>query len=290
MDVPRALGALLVLVGLAMPLPAADSPAAVGLPANPAPEIPKVTIPLFNGTNLDGFHSWLVDTRRDDPRRVFGVTSNRLLRISGDGLGYLATQRAFRDYRLVVEFRWGATNSGWGDRLGRARDSGVFLHATGGDGNSHDGQGAFMAAIECQIMEGAVGDFLLIRGTAADGSLIAPQLTSRVAGLPDADGWPRWQAGGKPRTLARWGRVNRLGKDPAWRDTFGFRDPAALESPAGDWNLLECRCEGRRIVVNLNGRIVNEATDVSPSHGRILLQCEGSEIFFRRVELRPLQD
>jgi hypothetical protein len=40
--------------------------------------------------------------------------------------------------------------------------------------------------------------------------------------------------------------------------------------------------------VELNGVLVNEAFDVFPNAGRILLQCEGSEIFFRRLELRPV--
>jgi len=65
-----------------------------------------------------------------------------MIRISGDGLGYLATTRSFADYRLVVEFKWGTLNTRWNDRVGRARDSGLFLHATGPDGNSHDGDGA----------------------------------------------------------------------------------------------------------------------------------------------------
>ena len=34
--------------------------------------------------------------------------------------------------------------------------------------------------------------------------------------------------------------------------------------------------------------VVNEIYDVFPSAGKILLQCEGSEIYFRRVELLPL--
>jgi hypothetical protein len=38
----------------------------------------------------------------------------------------------------------------------------------------------------------------------------------------------------------------------------------------------------------LNGVMVNEAFDVSPSSGKILLQCEGSEILFRKLELLPL--
>lgn len=34
--------------------------------------------------------------------------------------------------------------------------------------------------------------------------------------------------------------------------------------------------------------MVNEATDVWPSAGAILLQCEGSEVEYRRVRLVPL--
>src|SRR5262245_24462295 len=141
-----------------------------------SPAAPVAVTPLFNGTNLDGFYTWLVDNQREDPRRVFTAT-NGLLRISGDGLGYLATHKEYRDYHLIAEFNWGRTNWHWGNRVGRARDSGIFLHATGPDGNSHDGGGAFKASIECQIMQGSVGDFLLIRGAAADGSLIAPRIT-----------------------------------------------------------------------------------------------------------------
>jgi hypothetical protein len=35
---------------------------------------------------------------------------------------------------------------------------------------------------------------------------------------------------------------------------------------------------------------VNEATDVAPGSGRILLQCEGHEVFFRKFELHPLPE
>jgi hypothetical protein len=144
---------------------------------------------LFNGTNLAGWYSWLVDTKREDPRRVFSVT-NGLLRISGNGLGYLATEQEHSNYRLLVEFKWGSTNWPWGDRIGKASDSGLFLHSVGPDGNSHDGHGAFRAAIECQIMQGATGDFLLIRGTNTDSSLIAPRVTVGVLSERDAEGWP----------------------------------------------------------------------------------------------------
>jgi hypothetical protein len=240
-------------------------------------------IALFNGRNLDGFYSWLLDTRREDPRRVFTVT-NGMIRISGEGLGYLATEKEFHDYRLVAEFRWGRTNWHWGDRVGKARDSGIFLYATGPDGNSHDGKGAFMAAIECNIFQGATGDLLLIRGNAADGSVIAARLLAEVAEQRGADGWFTWKKGGRRGTIERWGRLNWFDKDPRWKDELDFRGTRDIEKPAGEWNRIECLCDGIR--VTLNGIVVNEAFNVWPDRGKILLQCEGSEIFFRRLEIR----
>ena len=118
--------------------------------------VPTEKTQLFNGTNLAGFHTWLVDTKDRDPRRVFTVT-NGMIHISGNGLGYLSTERDYQNYRLVAEFKWGKTNWNWGNRISAARDSGIFLHATGPDGNSYDGHGAFKSAIECNIFQGATG-------------------------------------------------------------------------------------------------------------------------------------
>lgn len=253
-------------------------------PASPQREV----IQLFNGTNLGGLHTWLVDSRREDPRRVFTVT-NGMIRISGDGLGYLSTEKEHKDYHLIAEFKWGKTNWAWGNRISAARDSGIFLHSAGPDGNSHDGNGAFKAAIECQIFQGATGDLLLIHGTNFDGSLIAPSITAEVAPERDGDGWPFWQRGGKRTTITRWGRVNWPGKDRDWKDQLDFRGGQDVEKDYGEWNRIECICDGGRVAVILNGRVVNEALDVRPGSGRILLQCEGSEIFFRRFELHPLK-
>lgn len=245
-------------------------------------------IELFNGRNLDGLYTWLADSKREDPRRVFTVT-NQMLRISGDGLGYVSTRDSFRDYQLVLEFKWGHTNTAWGDRLNKARDSGLFLHSSGPEGNSYDGQGAFKAAIECNIFQGATGDILLIRGKDAQGEMIAPRITAAVAVEVDQDGWPFWKPDGSRRTLERWGRLNWFAKDRNWRDQWDFRGSQDVERPAGEWNQIECLCDGARITIKVNGVVVNEVFDAYPNSGPILLQCEGSEIFFRRFELRPLR-
>ena len=270
---------------VALCLGTAAFPSVSDTPKTTPSEAPVVA--LFNGKDLSGWTHWLVDSQRDDPRRVFSVT-NGWLRISGNGLGYLATEREFENYRLVVDWKWGTTNWAWGDRIGRARDSGIFLHATGPDGNSHDGKGAFMAALECNVFQGATGDLLLIRGTNHDGTLIAPRATAQVAPERDADGWYTWLRGGRPQTLERWGRINGFGKSPLWTDTLDFRGPRDVEKLSGEWNRLECEANGTTLRFRLNQILVNELQDVFPSRGRILLQCEGSEIFFRRVELQPL--
>jgi hypothetical protein len=45
-----------------------------------------------------------------NPGDVFTVT-NHQIRISGDGMGYLVTREAFRDFHLSVAWRWGRTNT-----------------------------------------------------------------------------------------------------------------------------------------------------------------------------------
>ena len=61
-----------------------------------------------------------------------------------------------------------------------------------------------------------------------------------------------------------------------------------VESPLGEWTRVECIARGERITVIVNGQTVNECYNVSPSSGKILLQSEGFEIWFRKFELKPL--
>ncbi len=252
---------------------------------NPVP-IP-VWQDLLDGNSLMGWRTWLRGLGTNDPHGVFSVT-NRLLRISGEGMGYLVTAGSFRDFHLMAEWRWGRTNI-HPDRVGRARDSGIFVHVTGPDGNSHDGAGAFRAGLEYNLMEGAVGDLLLIRGDAADGTLIAPSVKAETAVEADSEGWFTWAIGGPLRRLERWGRVNRCQKSPDWEDRSGFICPSGFEHPVGNWNTSEIIARGNRMEFWLNGRRVNRLEEVHPAAGAILLQCEGSEIFFRRLRIRAVR-
>lgn len=241
------------------------------------PVRPEGVIRLFNGKDLSGLTTWLKDTKQSDPRRVFRVDDG-VLHITGDGFGYVATDRAYRDYRLVVEYKWGEKTDG-----GKfVRNSGILLHATGQDGGAG---GSWMASVECQLAQGCVGDLIVIRGKDAAGAEIPVRLTSDVRLGPDKR--PRWSQGGTPRVFTG-GQLWWTHHDPDFKELLDTRGKDDVESPRGEWTRVECICEGGRITIRVNGTIVNSAYDVFPTAGKILLQTEGFELFVRKFELHPL--
>jgi hypothetical protein len=60
------------------------------------------------------------------------------------------------------------------------------------------------------------------------------------------------------------------------------------EKPHGKWNRIEVIAQGDRCSHLVNGALVNEGTGASVAKGKIVLQSEGAEVFYRKVELRPL--
>jgi hypothetical protein len=227
----------------------------------------------FNGKDLDGFYVYVKGHGRDDPNKVFTVRDG-MIHVSGEEYGGLTTRDEFQDYHLVVEWKWG--DQTWAPRKDKARDSGVLVHCVGADGAHGD---SWMESQECQIIEGGVGDFWLVVGREN------PRLTCETRTGPD--GQLYFEKGGTPVTLDS-GHINWWGRDPSWKDVRGFRGAGDIEKPAGEWNHMEVICNGDTITTILNGLVVNIGTKSSLTRGKILLQSEGAEIFFRKVEVRPL--
>jgi hypothetical protein len=63
-----------------------------------------------------------------------------------------------------------------------------------------------------------------------------------------------------------------------------------VKNPVGEWNTMECIAVDDKILVFLNGTLVNEAYNVKPNKGRIQIQSEGAEILIRKIELSPLSE
>ena len=235
-------------------------------------------LPLFNGKDLTGLTTWLKDTKREDPRKVFSVQDG-VLHISGDGFGYVATDKTYRDYHLIVEYKWGKKTDG-GKHV---RNSGILLHATGPDGGAG---GTWMACIECQLAQGCVGDLIVIRGKDEKQEVIPVMLTSDVEIGPDKK--PRWKKGGAPTVFSN-RQLWWSNHEPFFKELLDTRGKNDVESPLGEWTRVDVRCEGKKIAVSVNGTTINECYDVSPAAGKILLQTEGFELFVRKFELHPLK-
>ncbi len=61
-----------------------------------------------------------------------------------------------------------------------------------------------------------------------------------------------------------------------------------VEKPIGEWNQYDITCKGDTINLVVNGEPENEGTQAEQTKGKILLQSEGAEIYFRNIELKPL--
>ena len=240
---------------------------------------PSRTIHLFNGRNLDGFYTYIRERGRDnDPHHVFTVADGAI-RVSGQELGCITTRDEYENYHLLVEYKWGQVS--WPPRTDKARDSGILLHSVGKDGVFG---GAWMCSIECNVIEGGTGDFIVVGDGSDRYSLTAFVGKEKTAGCYYYD-----PAESGDTATIHGGRLNWFGRDPEWRDVQGFRGKNDVDKPHGEWNRLECLAVGDRIAVKLNGVFVNACRDVRPHRGRIQLQSEMAEIFYRRVDLTPVR-
>jgi hypothetical protein len=69
------------------------------------------------------------------------------------------------------------------------------------------------------------------------------------------------------------------------------------EHPTGEWNTLDLYCHGDTSVHMVNGRVMmvlyhlaqSDSGKVSSlSRGRIQLQSEGAEVFYKRIKIQPI--
>jgi hypothetical protein len=249
---------------------------------------PTQTIHLFDGKTLDAFDTWLVDEHHKDPNRVFTVVDYLdgapAIRVSGQGYGGLITKQRFRDYKMIVEYRWGLLT--WGNRKDRTRDSGILIHCQGKPGNSKaDFNGPWMHSIEYQIIEGGVGDVLFVGGVDDRGEMRKPSMKMKTR--KDRDGETVFDPKGEESVQSS-RRVNWWGRSEDWADKIGFRGPVDVDSPLDQWTRLEAIVEGGNLTYYVNGKLVNQGREASLTEGKLLFQTEGAELYFRKIDLEPL--
>jgi hypothetical protein len=206
---------------------------------------------------------------------VFSVREENgepVLRISGEIYGCVFTRQEFDNYHLKLQVRWGTKK--WDPRLNEPMDSGILYHSQGECG--HDYWRSWMLSQEFQIMEKSFGDYW---------SQMNSRIDIRASKPADSDQYRYDPAG----ALLSFGEST---------GNSGYCQRIAdRENAMGEWNTVELICyEGKSLHI-VNGHVVMalvnsrqmDGTESKPLiKGKIQLQSEAAEVFYKNILIRPI--
>ncbi len=251
---------------------------------------------LFNGDNLDQWYTYLakphpaskvkgIEKDEDgnylmpvglnkDPLNVFSIVDKdgeKVIRISGEVFGTLITHKEFENYHLSLEYKAGTRK--YPPRENKKKiDSGVLYHSVGEEGAWEE---HWMRSFECQVKEGQIGDFITIDTVLAD-----------IPCVPTKPGRPQmYKPGADMCTFRHYAPYCRHGGE--------------FENPKEEWNRVEIYMYGDTSVHLVNGKVnliaynlrhIENGREVPLTKGKIQLQSEGGEVFYRDIKVRPINE
>jgi hypothetical protein len=269
------LGMAILVGGLVGQVDSGNGPG--GGRAEPAAETWK---PLFNGRDLTGWYTFLQKHgKNQDPDHVIAIEdgSIHLYKDAPEGssvvMGYISTEKEYEDYHLRLQYRWGAKK--FQPRLALKRDAGLYYHLNGPDA-------VWPRGLQYQIEQTNVGDLIALYGVQLDTSIDPKTRAEKMPTFLDGE------QKGEPYVM-------------------GGRGIAYMKHLAGEferegWNTVEIIARGDTTTHILNGQVMSKGRKirlVDPEHpessrpvtrGRIALEIEAAELYFRKVELRVLND
>ena len=200
-----------------------------------------------------------------------------VLRVSGETYGCVISNQSYRNYHLRLQVKFGQKR--WEPRLEKALDSGLLYHSVGDAGVDY--WLSWMRSFEFQVMqsgttEGNSGDFWSIAGSKADIKISQPDPEKRTYYYDPEGEW---------LTVGSRGVTNFCGTEDH-------------NSPEGEWTTLELICYEGQSVHIVNGEVVMalknlrytaEGGDQPLVEGRLQLQSEAGEVFYKGIEIRPLE-
>ena len=250
--------------------------------------------PLFNGKDLTGWESYLAkplptsivpgaekDAKgaytkplgvNNDPLHVFSVVKindQPTIHVTGEVIGTLTTLESYSNYHLKFQFKWGEKR--WTNPQ-KPRNAGFLYHAHGKEGEVG---GNWMHSHQFQIQEGSCGEYISVGDAVMDvrAKRLAPQ---------------------------------KYVYDPAGESlSFFLKSPDAVrcakagdfEKPTGEWNTFEIISLGNSVIHVVNGHVVLRGTNSRQTvgettkplaGGQLQLQVEGSEMDFRDLQIRTI--
>ncbi|WP_242156328.1 3-keto-disaccharide hydrolase [Aestuariivivens sediminis] len=249
---------------------------------------------LFNGKDLSGWNTYLGVPQstsevkglakdkgkytepigyNKDPLHVFSVVEvdgAPAIRISGEVFGILVTKKEYENYHLSLEFKWGKTK--YPPRENSKRDSGVLYHSVGLEGAAGK---VWMRSVEMQVQETDTGDLWCVDSTTAN--------VRSIRFTEDKEMY-KYDAG------APFNAINM-------RTERYCKKAGDYEKDYGAWNRLDIYAYGRESFHVVNGHINMHLTAIGEfvngniiplSKGKIQLQSEGAEVFYRNISIRSI--
>jgi Domain of Unknown Function (DUF1080) len=242
---------------------------------------------LFDGSSLEGWDTYLGAKRIKGDTSAFlpiglnkdtsvfkivNLDDEQVLRVSGEIWGGISTKREFENYHLQIQFKWGTLR--WYPKENDKRDSGLLYHGVGEHGV---GDGYWLRSQEFQIQEGDCGDYWGVAGAGFD-----------VKATLNADSIYQYDPQGELLTFSQNSKIGRRCK----------KYPDA-EKASGEWNTIDLYCfKGTSIhvmnndvvMVLQNSKQLVNGTETELTKGKIQLQSESAEVFYRNIKIRPIDE
>lgn len=208
-----------------------------------------------------------------DETKVFSVIEEKgepVLRISGEIYGCIFTKKEYENYHLKLQVKWG--DKKYEPRQDKLKDSGILYHSNGEAGAEYFR--TWMLSQEFQIMEGHMGDF-----------------------------WPQASSAIDIRSYQSEGTMNCVADETQPFRPFGsdatdkFCMRKENRETRNGWTTLELVCfngrslhivNGAVVMVLRNSRYVKDGKAVPMTKGKIQLQSEAAEVFFKNIKIREL--
>jgi hypothetical protein len=196
-----------------------------------------------------------------------------VLRISGEIYGSVFTKQVYENYHLKLKVKWGSQK--FEPRKSKLKDSGILYHSIGESGVDY--WRAWKLSQEFQIMEGHIGDYWSIANSAID-----------IRAFP-SEGVMSSVANANQPFLPFGKGTNQGG--------FCMRSENH-ERPAGEWTDVELICyqdkslhivNGQVVMVLQNSRYVENGKDFPLTKGKIQLQSEAAEVYFKDIKIKPIK-
>jgi hypothetical protein len=266
--------------------------------------------PLFNGKDLAGWDTEMMilpdpkwdipglarDTngnyaqpvgKNNDPLHVFTVTNmdgGPVIHITGQGFGVMMTSGTFSNVHIRMQMKWGAQK--WSKKIGQPYDTGLLYFCQGDAGVAPtDKLKTWPRSLEFQICENEFGDLYALDLQVTVPANQAMCKTWSMQQFVDKTLW-RYDPGGAPTLFVQ--------RAPIGNHCVHQMD---AEKPKGEWNTIDLITFNGNSIHVVNGRVVMrlynaQSVDGGPSQtiksGKISLQTEGGECYFRNIEVQPI--